>query len=434
MEAKKYPDKSNLYRLPWTMNDNAHGWTEITDICNIHCKGCYRRMKGDGHKPLEQIKEEILFLRKWTNCDSIILAGGEAILHPQILEIIRFIKENGMKSLIHTNGLALNEQVIRNLKDAGLTGLKFHIDSTQSRPEFKKEGADKELELNELRLKFAKMAKKAGMYSQFGMTVTEQNFNDIPKFVQWAIDNAESVKTISFVMFRGLPVGKGIEYCAADKTVDVKSGTIGYILDADKSENTGITTKDVYALIKENFPDYDASAYIGGSVDHTSFKWLLGNIIVNSKGKTFGAYGKKTMELIQTFYHSRHGSYISINKIQMGKKLFILSLIDKSVRKAFARFLKYVILNPVRIFYPVNPITVLMVQPADILPDGRVDMCCHCPNLCVFDGKLVYSCRLDEYRFYGNLLSVRMANEETRKYFSKNRPVEIENKIQEVVL
>ena len=99
MGTKQYPIKENLYRLPWTMNDNPHGWTEITDVCNIHCNGCYRRMKGDGHKPFEQIKEEILFLKRWTNCDSIILAGGEAILHPQILEIIGFIKKNGMKSL-----------------------------------------------------------------------------------------------------------------------------------------------------------------------------------------------------------------------------------------------------------------------------------------------------------------------------------------------
>jgi hypothetical protein len=410
MEAKVYPNKKNLYRLPWTMNDNAHGWTEITDICNIHCKGCYRRMKGDGHKSFEQIKEEILFLRKWTNCDSIILAGGEAILHPQILEIIGFIKENGMKSMIHTNGLALTEQLIKDLKNAGLTGLKFHIDSTQSRPEFRKEGAVKEKELNDLRLKYARMTKMAGMYSQFGMTVTRQNFSEIPKFVQWAIDNAKSITTISFVMFRGLPVGQGIEYYAGDRKVDVKSGTLGYIVDPEKSENLGINIKDVYASIKEHFPDYDASSYIGGSADHASFKWLLGNIIANNKGRTFGAYGKRIMEIIQTFHHFRRGSYISINKIRFGKRLFILSLFDKSLRKAFAKFMKYVIVNPVRLFYSLNTITVLMVQPADILPDGSVDMCSPCPNLCVYDGKLVNSCRLDEYRFYGNLLSARIAN------------------------
>ena len=86
-----HPVKQNLYRLPWSMNDNPIGWVEVTDICNISCKGCYRLVMGGGHKPLEQMKQEILFLKKWRNCDNITLAGGEPILHPDIMELIRFI-------------------------------------------------------------------------------------------------------------------------------------------------------------------------------------------------------------------------------------------------------------------------------------------------------------------------------------------------------
>ena len=50
-------DKRNLYRLPWSMNDNAIAWLEITDICNIYCEGCYRQ-RLTGHKTLEEVKEE----------------------------------------------------------------------------------------------------------------------------------------------------------------------------------------------------------------------------------------------------------------------------------------------------------------------------------------------------------------------------------------
>ena len=71
MADKLTPDKKNLYRLPWSANDNPIGWVEITDICNIHCDGCYRMIMGEGHKPLEKIKEEILFLKKWRNCDAL---------------------------------------------------------------------------------------------------------------------------------------------------------------------------------------------------------------------------------------------------------------------------------------------------------------------------------------------------------------------------
>ena len=38
-----YPKKSQFYRLPWSKNDNPIGWLEVTDTCNIYCKGCYRQ-------------------------------------------------------------------------------------------------------------------------------------------------------------------------------------------------------------------------------------------------------------------------------------------------------------------------------------------------------------------------------------------------------
>lgn len=56
-------DKSSIYRLPWSKNDNPIGWLEVTDVCNLQCLGCYRR-KIEGHKTLDQIKEEVLFLKR----------------------------------------------------------------------------------------------------------------------------------------------------------------------------------------------------------------------------------------------------------------------------------------------------------------------------------------------------------------------------------
>jgi MoaA/NifB/PqqE/SkfB family radical SAM enzyme len=66
-KQEKYPRNKDLYRLPWSTNDNPIGWLEITETCNIKCEGCYRLTLGEGHKPLAQVKEEILFLRKWRN-------------------------------------------------------------------------------------------------------------------------------------------------------------------------------------------------------------------------------------------------------------------------------------------------------------------------------------------------------------------------------
>lgn len=406
-----YPEKSNLYRMPWSMNDNPIGWVEVTDVCNIKCKGCYRLIMGEGHKSLDQIKEEILFLKKWRNCDNITLAGGEPLLHPDITEIIKFISGMKLKSIILSNGLALTESMLKRLKESGLTGISFHIDSTQIRPEFKKQEISSELDLNDLRLKYARMLYKFGIYAHFGITVTERSLAEVPLFIEWAVENMKMINGISLIIYRGLPVAEGVEYYAQGKKVDIRMDSLGYTDETEKIGKPHIKAQDVYAKIKEHFPDYDASSYLGGTIDHRTFKWLLGSIIVNGKGKMFGAFGKKTLEIAQTFHHLFYGTYFVYPEKRIGKKVFLMLLFDKSVRKAFYKFLKYVLLNPIRIFYPINAFGIGIIQAPDILPDGRIEMCDDCPDMCVHDGMLVNSCRLDECRIYGSFLHIHVDKE-----------------------
>ena len=423
MQENQIPDKRKLYRLPWSANDNPIGWVEITDVCNIHCDGCYRLVMGEGHKPFDQVKEEILFLKKWRNCDGISIAGGEPLLHPNIVEVIQFITDNGMKSLMLTNGYALNEDLMLKLKKAGLTGLSFHIDSTQTRPEFKKIKPEHEVDLNELRLKCAKKLKRvSGLYSHFGITVTRKNLHEIPDLLRWAIANMDVVGGISLITYRGVPVHEGIEFRnGSGQKIPMLPGSLGYSILPEELDNANVTSKEVYGVIKKAFPGYEASAYLGGTVDHTSLKWLIGNFIVNKKGKIFGAYGSKTMELVQTFYHWKKGKYLVYPKIKMGKRIFFMSLFDKTVRKAFGKFIVYCLKNPFRFFIPVKAIGIGCIQAPDVQPDGRIDMCDDCPDMCVHEGKLVHSCRLDECRKFGSMLQVNVISEEAKEMLTRHK-------------
>ena len=410
-----YPDKKDLYRLPFSLNDNPIGWIEATDICNIKCDGCYRLILGEGHKPTKEVLEEIDFLQKWRRCDGISLAGGEPILHPDIVQIVEYINSKGMKSVILTNGIALNDEILATLKKAGLTGFSFHIDTTQTRPEFKKEKIKDENELNDLRLKYAKMLRKYRFYSHFGITVTYENLHQVPDFIQWGINNILLVSGISLIIQRGLPVMDGVEYYSSGKKVDVNLKNIGYAVDAETFEKRQITSQDVYATIKRHFPDYGGMGYLNGTHDHTAFKWLWGTILANTKGKTFGALGNKTLELAQTVYHFTQGKYLVYPRKRQGKIVFLMALFDPSIRKALWKYLRYSLANPLRFFYPMRSIGIGMVQAPDLLPDGTIDMCDDCPDMCVFEGKLVNSCRLDECRQFGNLLQIHISAKESEK-------------------
>jgi hypothetical protein len=46
--------------------------------------------------------------------------------------------------------------------------------------------------------------------------------------------------------------------------------------------------------------------------------------------------------------------------------------------------------------------SILVIQPIDTLADGSDNMCDGCPDMTVHDGKLVWSCRLEEPRAFGN--------------------------------
>jgi len=43
----------------------------------------------------------------------------------------------------------------------------------------------------------------------------------------------------------------------------------------------------------------------------------------------------------------------------------------------------------------------MIIQPVDILADGRMNMCDACPDITVHEGELVWSCRLEERKAHG---------------------------------
>jgi len=127
----------DYYRLPWNLTDNSISWLEPTAKCNLYCEGCYRLNEKDGHKSLEQIREDLDVFVKLRKADGVSIAGGDPLTHPDVVEIVKEVKKRGMKPIINTNGLALTKELLTELKKAGVFGFTFHIDSKQGRPEWK---------------------------------------------------------------------------------------------------------------------------------------------------------------------------------------------------------------------------------------------------------------------------------------------------------
>jgi hypothetical protein len=410
-------EKRDLYRLPWSMNDNPIAWLEITDICNIYCEGCYRQ-RITGHKPLEEVKEEILFFKKWRNPDNVSIAGGEPLIHPQILDIVAFIAQNGVKPVILTNAVALTPDFLRELKKAGLAGFTIHIDSHQNRPKWKNKT---EKDLNELRQYYADMvAAEGGVYVVFNSTVYPSTFHEIPDVVHWGHANIDKVHGLVFITYRTGTTETTVGIDASGHEVDLSQ--LSYT--RDRFDEKFVTSPEVYQLIKDHFPEYEPSGYLGGTIIHSSYKWLAG-ALVGSKKKVYGSIGKRTMEVAQIGHHFFTGTYLAyLSCAKVGPKVFLLSPWDKTLRQAARTWFKDILRHPGRLFDGLHVQSIGIIQAPDVLPDGRADMCDSCPDMTVYDGKLINSCRMDEYRLFGGFLSVVERTQTGAAGQSQDAPVE----------
>jgi pyruvate-formate lyase-activating enzyme len=392
-------EKKDYYRLPWSMNDNPIAWLEVTDICNIHCEGCYRQHMT-GHKTLEQLKEEVLFFIKWRNPDNFSIAGGEPLIYPHIIELVAFIAQQGVKPVILSNGVALNPKLLHELKQAGLAGFTMHVDSHQNRPNWKNKT---EAEHNALRQQIADMvAAEGGLYLVFNSTVYPDTYHEIPEIIRWGQANLKKVQGLVFITYRTATTEDSVATDANDQQVDMSK--LSYTR-ASFDEHF-ITAPEVYQIIKENFPEYEAAGYLGGSIRHDSYKWLTGAMI-GSPHQMYGSVGKRAMELAQIGHHLTTGRYLAyLSSGRIGAKIFWLSLWDQTVRQANGKRWADVLRHPTHLFDEIYVQTIGIIQAPDVQADGRADMCDSCPDITIYDGKFVNSCRMDEYRLFGGFVSV----------------------------
>lgn len=392
-------DHRALYRLPWNLADNPIAWLEPTQQCNLACDGCYRQ-NVKSHKSLAEVEADLEVFARLRNFDGVSIAGGDPLMHPQIFDIVRKVTSMGRKAILNTNGLALTKEMLRELRRAGLVGLTFHVDSKQGRPGWR----DKtEVGMNDLRSTYVDMvASVGGLACAFNATVYEDTLAEVPELVAWAGDHMETVHTMVFILYRQAAIA-GYDYYAGSQKVNVGQLVYG----EEKPRRADMRAQEVVDAIRTRYPDFAPCAYLNGTQSPDSFKWLLA-MRLGQGGETLGWVGPKFMELSQSSYHLWAGRYLSYAPpamLSVGRTVMLGAWpIDSGVRSAASAWARSLLTNPLRAAHKVHMQSVLVIQPIDILEDGRDDMCDGCPDMTVHDGKLVWSCRLEEPRAFGQFV------------------------------
>lgn len=399
--------RESLYRYPWTKTDNPGGWVEVTDECNLFCPGCYRH-RLEGHRPLDEVKDDIIACQKLTNCDRMGIAGGEPLIYPHIVEIVDFISKHKMKPMLLTNGEKLTWELATELKKAGLAKFHFHVDSGMKRPGWI---GKNEAEMNKLRQHFADLVwELGGVQCGYNVTIFPSTSKYLPDVVEWCRKNIHKVHHISLVAFRSIPLTEEIEYVVNRRKIDASS----FQHSTSDIAKISLSTNKMFEILKNHFSDYQPCAYLSGTAAPMTYKFLT-TINVGAKGKIYGILGSKTVELVQIFYHLFKGRYLLFSKNPVaGKKLFLLSIFDRKLKKAFSNFIKASIKNPLRLFDKIYIQSISLQQPNELIK-GESNLCDSCVNMMVYKGELINSCRLDEYRMFGGpVTAVLLENE--KKY------------------
>jgi hypothetical protein len=333
--------------------------------------------------------------------DSISIAGGDPLIHPDIVDIVRMVRyEFGLKPIVNTNALALTPELLEALKRAGIYGFTFHIDSNQVRPGWH---GKSELELCELRLRYAQMvAKVGGLSVAFNSTVYRHTLEQIPALMDWARDHIDIVHSMVFILFR-TSCQDEFDYYANGKLVDIDR----LVYFGQDRNPEPITAQEAVSLIKAQQPDYEPCAYLGGTHDPESFKWLMAGRY-GTPGRIHGYVGRRYLEVLQTGYHllfDRYFAYTSPRLLGMGRSASLLgSAFDPGARKVAKSYLRTALTSPTELLKPMHFQSIVLIQPIDTLADGSANMCDGCPDMTVHNGELVWSCRLEERLQHGCLL------------------------------
>jgi MoaA/NifB/PqqE/SkfB family radical SAM enzyme len=140
---------------------------KVTNKCNLSCKYCNQKNQNIQSLPLQKIEEIVNEVAK--DCAHIIITGGEPTLHPNLPEIINFIKSKDIIVSMVSNGTFEYSDIT---KLRGLHHLVLSIDSLDEKYRLR-------LSSKRKILKIIKEAKRHNIKVLLNCVINKQNANHI---------------------------------------------------------------------------------------------------------------------------------------------------------------------------------------------------------------------------------------------------------------
>ncbi len=177
---------------------------ELTERCNLRCPVCFMAAEavqaaaqpGPSLAELEAIYKGIM--KKTGPNTSIQLTGGEPTIRKDLPDIVRLGRDIGFTSIeLNSNGVvvAQNPEYVRELAEAGISGIFMQFDGLTSNVYEKIRGAD----LLHTKLKAIENCREAGVQVVLAMTIINGiNQNQIGDVLRFALENRDVIAGIAY--------------------------------------------------------------------------------------------------------------------------------------------------------------------------------------------------------------------------------------------
>ena len=373
----------NAYNLPWKYNDAPHAILDIIRGCNIKCNACYNSAECK-IKTFDEVVEDYKKIISVRKISSIALIGGEPLLNPDLIKIVKFLKQEGLSVELFSNGLLFDEDKVKELAIAGVDLVFLHIDIGQKRKDLPQDYSI--ADVDRLRTQKAKMLYDYGIEVAMSITVKKDDFGE-------HLDN----------YLKYFKESKFINYFLITLYRDITNyGKLNGILNQNvKGEEKKIINNDEPSMQEImnylNNRNLEPYTYLTGHYNKELPRWVCYQYAASYKYDTLRFTQNIKNSKFERFYLKRikekKGVYpfftkqdCIINSIYMMLNAFCGGYFTGNLSFLFKSWDKWKKIK-----------RILIQEPAFVNSDGNLEFCESCPDITVRNGKIVPVCVCDNF-------------------------------------
>jgi MoaA/NifB/PqqE/SkfB family radical SAM enzyme len=168
----------------------------------LKCKTCYKwqEVVPEFSPTFEQYKYFLSEFRKLADKDSKInFSGGEVLLSPRVLDLVRISKEHGFLTNIASNGWLIHEEMARRIADSGLDNIFLSLESLKGQTHDFLRGTEGAFQKVTSAIEYLNRHCR-NLKIHVNTIIMGKNMDDIVDLAKWVIDDPR----IKFVNFQAI--------------------------------------------------------------------------------------------------------------------------------------------------------------------------------------------------------------------------------------